>query len=197
MNLRHILKGIVFIIAVGLAAPLWVLSWLEKHTTKSEALFSIGAQASALVPGHPGLWFRAAFYWATLDSCSWQTHIGFGSLFTHRGAQVAAGVSTGAWCVLGHVRLGAGTRLASRVSVPSGGRQHLDDSGLLSDGTRFDTVSIGEGCWIGEGAIVLADVGARSIVGAGAVVTRAQPGGMLIGGSPASVVRELQSSGGG
>jgi acetyltransferase-like isoleucine patch superfamily enzyme len=191
VNLRDGAKGVVFFVAACVTAPLWLLSWLEKRVTKSEALFALGAQLCAIVPGHPGLWIRAAYYRATLDDCSWRTHIGFGSLFTHRGAHVADRVSTGAWCVLGHVRLGANARLASRVSIPSGKRQHLDESGALSTGTRFDNVAIGEGCWIGEGAIVLADVGARSIVGAGAVVTRAQPGGMLISGNPATIVREL------
>lgn len=191
MSLRDLAKLAVFVVAVAATAPLWLLSWLEKHATKSEAVFTFGAQACALVPGHPGLWIRAAYYWATLDQCSWRTHIGFGSLFTHRGAHVAGNVSTGAWCVLGHVNLGAGARLASRVSIPSGKRQHLDDEGGLSEGTQFDTVKIGAGCWIGEGAIVLADVGGHSIVGAGAVVTRPQPGGALISGNPAAVVREL------
>ena len=191
MTLRRLLKLLVFVLALALTAPLWVLAWLEKRTTHGEALFCFGAQACAIAPGPPGLWLRAAYYWATLDDCSWETHIGFGSLFTHRGAQVAANVSTGAWCVLGHVRLGAGARLASRVSVPSGKRQHLDGSGALSGGTRFDTVTIGEGCWIGEAAVVLADVGARSIVGAGAVVVHPQPGESLISGNPATLLRNL------
>jgi acetyltransferase-like isoleucine patch superfamily enzyme len=191
VNARGLVRAVALLGAAILTAPLWLLSWVEKHVSRSEALFSLGAQLCAVVPGHPGLWIRAAFYRSTLDDCSWRTHVGFGSLFTHRGAQVGEHVSTGAWCVLGHVRLGSGTRLASRVSIPSGKRQHLDESGALSAGTRFDTVSIGENCWIGEGAIVLADVGARSIVGAGAVVTRPQPDGVLVSGNPATVVREL------
>jgi hypothetical protein len=191
MNARTLLKRLGFVLAVIATAPLWLLSWLEKKLSHSEALFGFGAQACAVVPGPPGLWLRAAFYWAALDECSWETHIGHGSLFTHRGAHVAARVSTGAYCVLGHVRLGKGTRLASRVSIPSGKRQHLDEAGALSDGTQFDTVTVGAGCWIGEAAVVLADVGACALVGAGAVVTRPIPGGVLASGNPAMVVREL------
>lgn len=191
MSPRELFRTVVFLGATILTAPLWLLCWLEKHVSRSEVLFTLGAQLCAIVPGHPGLWIRGAFYRATLDDCSWRTHIGFGSLFTHRGAHVANQVSTGAWCVLGHVRLGAGTRLASRVSIPSGKRQHLDETGALSAGTRFDTVTIGANCWVGEGAIVLADIGERSIVAAGAVVTRPQPPGVLVSGNPAAVVREL------
>jgi virginiamycin A acetyltransferase len=191
MNLRSVLKAAVFLIALLMTAPLWLLSWAEKQLTRAEVLFALGAQTCALIPGHPGMWIRAAYYSATLDACSRETHIGFGSVFTHRGAHVESQVSTGAYCVLGHVHLCTGTRLASRVSIPSGKRQHLDDDGALSGGTQFDTVTIGAGCWIGEAAVVLADVGARSIVGAGAIVTRSQPGGVLISGNPAAVVREL------
>jgi acetyltransferase-like isoleucine patch superfamily enzyme len=195
VNPRNIIKGLVFIPAVLLTSPLWLLSWIEKQLTRSEVLFTFGAQTCALIPGHPGLWIRAAYYWATLDECSRETHIGFGSVFTHRGAHVAPQVSTGAYCVLGHVYLGKGTRLASRVSIPSGKRQHLDDDGALSGGTQFDTVTIGAGCWIGESAVVLADVGARSVVGAGAIVTRKLPGGVLLSGNPATVVRVLPKGG--
>ena len=191
MSLHNIVKGLTYIVATLVTAPLWLASWLEKRLTRGEMLFTFGAQCCALVPGHPGLWIRAAYYCATLDECSWHTHIGFGSLFTHRGARVAAHVSTGSYCVMGHVHLGTGTRLASRVSIPSGKRQHLDESGALSDGTQFDTVTIGAGCWIGEAAVVLANIGNGSIVGAGAIVTRTQPGNALISGNPAAVVREL------
>lgn len=191
MSPRFLIKALIFVVAAVLTSPLWVLSWLEKRLTRSEALFTLGAQLCALVPGHPGYWIRAAYYRATLEACSWKTHVGFGSMFTHRGAHLGPNVSTGAYCVLGHVRLGVGSRLASRVSIPSGKRQHLDDSGALSDGTQFDTVRIGPGCWIGEGAIVLADVGANSIVGAGALVTKPQPASVLVSGNPAVVVREL------
>ena len=38
-------------------------------------------------------------------------------------------------------------------------------------------VRIGAGAWIGSAAVVMADVGANSIVGAGSVVTKPHSGG--------------------
>ncbi len=81
--------------------------------------------------------------------------------------------------------------MASRVSVPSGKRQHLDDEGRLASTTRFDTVTIGDGTWVGEGAIIMADVGRQCIVSAGAVVSKEMPDSCLIGGNPARVLKAV------
>lgn len=72
---------------------------------------------------------------------------------------------------------------------PPGGRMgHL----------RSRPVSIGDGCWIGRRSMVLGvNVGAGSIVAAGAVVTRDVPANVLVGGVPARVIRELPVGGAG
>ncbi|NNE34167.1 MAG: hypothetical protein HKN13_02955 [Rhodothermales bacterium] len=80
------------------------------------------------------------------------------------------------------------------MSIPSGKRQHLDDDGKMADGTWFERVTIGENSWIGEGAIVLADIGAESIVSAGAVVLKDFSPNTLIGGNPAKTIRDLSRS---
>jgi acetyltransferase-like isoleucine patch superfamily enzyme len=137
---------------------------------------------------------RAAFYWTALERCSWETHVGFGSHFTHRAAAMGAHVSMGSYCVLGHVDLGPNVIMASRVSIPSGKRQHFDEQGNFSVAPIFERVTIGPQTWIGEGAIILADVGRRCIVSAGAVVTKAIGEGALIGGNPARVIKQLDSA---
>ena len=185
------LKAAIFTLALAVAVPLILATWLEKRSSRSEALFVLCTQILAVVPGFPGRWLRGAFYFAALDRCSWETHIGFGTLFTHRGAVVGARVSTGAYCVIGHARIGDGVMIGSRVSIPSGKRQHLDDAGHLAATTRFETVAVGPQSWVGEGAILVASVGRECIVAAGAIVTQEMPSRCLIGGNPARVIREL------
>ena len=54
-------------------------------------------------------------------------------------------------------------------------------------------VEIGSDVWVGGGAIILPGVriGSRAVVGAGSVVTRDVPGGVLAAGNPCRVVREI------
>lgn len=54
-------------------------------------------------------------------------------------------------------------------------------------------ISIGDNAWLGGGVIVLPGVtiGADAVVGAGSVVTRDVPPGVLVVGNPARVVRAL------
>lgn len=187
-------KALVFGLFFAAVSPLVLLTWLEKKLTRGEQLFTLGAHCVALVPGLPGAYARGAYYFGALDRCSWETHVGFGTVITHRAAALGRKASTGCYCVIGHADIGEGVMMGSRVSVPSGKRQHLDGQGRLSSNEgRFERVSIGAGSWIGEGAILLADVGARCIVSAGAVVTGAMPGACLIGGHPARVLRPLDA----
>ena len=197
MSLRTALKALFFVGALVCVLPLIVLTWFEKKCSRSELVFTFCAQLLAVAPGWPGARLRGAYYFGTLDDCSWETHVGFGSIFTHRGASLAPRASLGAYCVVGHARLGSGVMVGSRVSIPSGKRQHLDEGGNLASGhNRFDTVTVGEGTWIGEGAILMADVGSQCIVSAGAVVGKAMPDATLIGGNPARVLRELEGRAG-
>jgi maltose O-acetyltransferase len=54
-------------------------------------------------------------------------------------------------------------------------------------------IRIGDDVWVGGGAIVCpgVNIGARSVIGAGSVVTRDVPGGVLAVGNPCRVVREI------
>jgi virginiamycin A acetyltransferase len=189
---RELLKRVAFGTCLLVVSPLIALAWTERKLPASEGVFSGLSQLLSLLPGLPGTYLRGAFYFATLDDCSWRTHVGFGTIVSHRAAALGSNVTTGAYCILGHARIGDGVRLASRVSIPSGRRQHLDSAGQLSSGpARFDRVTIGPGSWVGEGAIIMADVGSACIVSAGSVVGKPVPDGCLVGGNPARVIREL------
>lgn len=193
-KLRRAIKAVIFAVSFVIVSPMVLVVWFEKHLSRSEMLFVFCNQMLAPVPGMLGWWLRAAYYVGTLERCSWEVHVGFGSVFTHRNAVIGARVSLGAYCILGHVQIGDDVKIGSRVSVPSGRHQHLTEDGRLADVNRFERVSIGSDCWIGEGAIVLANVGGRCIVSAGSVIVKQMPDDSLIGGNPAHVLRALSDS---
>jgi acetyltransferase EpsM len=58
--------------------------------------------------------------------------------------------------------------------------------------TLCGNVSVGEGTWIGAGAIVIPGVkiGKNSIIGAGSVVVKDIPDGVVAYGNPCKVIRE-------
>lgn len=190
-NAKRALKYLVFGIAVVAVSPAILLVRIEGLPGRSEGVFTFFAQLMALIPGKPGTYLRATFYFGTLARSSWEIDLGFGSLCMHRKCHLEANVSTGNYCVLGHVALERNVRLASRVSIPSGKRQHLDPEGNLSADTFYEQVTIGHDSWIGEGAIILADVGNGCIVSAGAVVVHPVPAMSIAGGNPAKVLRSL------
>lgn len=156
-----------------------------------ERLYTLFAHLHALLPGFIGDFCRAAFYKLTLRRCSIDTTIAFGTFFSRRTASVGNYVSIGSYCVIGHARIGARTQIASHVQIPSGRHEHSRDAeGRLVD-SNDDEIVIGEDCWIGSSAIVMADVGAGATIGAGSVVVKKISDGVVAVGNPAKVIRSL------
>lgn len=104
-----------------------------------------------------------------------------------------------------HVRIGSGCSIVEYVHMWGGGGitigndvliashavitslTHDPEAKLFRESNVRHPVVIGDNVWIGSGAIILpgVNVGAGSIIGAGAVVTRDVPAGAVVVGVPA------------
>jgi acetyltransferase-like isoleucine patch superfamily enzyme len=153
-----------------------------------EAVYSFFAHTLALLPGILGVFMRAAYYRLTLTACAADVTIGFGTYFAHPEASVGTHVSVGAYCVIGRTRIGERTQVASHVQIVSGRHQHVRGAGGRVEEGSYRQVVVGPDCWIGSGAILMANVGARVTIGAGAVVTKEFPEGVVAAGNPARVL---------
>ncbi|RPJ19838.1 MAG: methyltransferase domain-containing protein [Desulfobacteraceae bacterium] len=73
----------------------------------------------------------------------------------------------------------------------------LEAGRIRTDKWEIEAVEIGADCWIGMHACILPGVtlGHRVIVGAGAVVTKSAPDGVILAGNPACVVKERSQVG--
>jgi maltose O-acetyltransferase len=91
------------------------------------------------------------------------------------------------------VHIGSFTLLGPNVQIYTA--MHPMDAQQRRAGVEYGKpVHIGSDVWIGGGAIVLPGVtiGDRAVIGAGAVVTRDVPPGVLAAGNPCRVMRKIE-----
>jgi virginiamycin A acetyltransferase len=187
------IKRIAQVVALIAAFPFALLAGFGRIARA----FEFFAHLVALAPGLPGSYLRVAYYAMTLRSCSLECHIGFGSFFAHAQASVGRRVYIGMLCVLGQTSIGDRTQIASGVQILSGRRQHGRSQDGRIEGAEhgtFEVVPIGADCWIGAGAIVMAEIGEGTTVGAGSVVTRPIPARSVAVGSPAKVIKGAEEN---
>jgi len=117
-------------------------------------------------------------------------------------AAVAAGHRVGRSTFIGHhsyllapvasLRIGENCAIASQVQLLTVTHRHGEHGGRAAERLHLDT-SVGDGCWIGTGAVILPGVSVADgcVIGAGAVVTRDTAPDGLYAGVPARRVRNL------
>jgi len=150
------------------------------------------SQAFSLLPGISGVYLRRAFYRGVLPRVGRDVWIGFGTVLSHPTAEFGDKVYIGVGCMIGDVTLEDDVLLGSHVSIINGNRQHgIDrlDVPIREQPGEFPRITIGRDSWIGDRAVVMADVGEQCVVGAAAVVPKPLPERAIAVGNPARVVR--------
>ena len=197
-SFRQFAKALARGVATVLVAP-ELLSFAIRAALlgRGRALES-SSQLLALFPGLTGQYLRRAFLMRVLDHCHPSATVEFGTIFSQPGARLEENAYVGPHCHLGLVHVGRDAMLAAGVHAPSGPRTHGTDDPTRpireQPGTR-EVVRVGDGAWIGSGAVLLADVGRDTVVAAGAVVVQPLPDGVVAAGVPARVVRRRKEPG--
>jgi acetyltransferase-like isoleucine patch superfamily enzyme len=193
--MRDLLKSTARAAATIVMLPAFVSFKLRAALMGPNRALTGSSQFWSLVPGLSGQYLRRALLARVLrGGCAPSAVIEFGVLLSQVDSQIDDGVYVGPRCHLGHVHLERDVLLAAGVHVPSGAHTHGTD---LADTTFRDQpgdlrqIRIGAGTWIGSNAVVMADVGKNTIVGAGAVVTRPLPDRVVAAGVPARIVKRL------
>ena len=193
--MKETIKQLLHFLSLFLVSPCGLLCLMEKWISEeAEGVFLFWTQCFSLLPGLPGLFLRRAFYCQTLERCSPNVFIGFGTLFSHREVRLADEVYIGPYCLIGSVDIDRNCFIGSRVSLLSGKHQHgRDENGrwMVADRADFVQISIGYNVWIGEGAIVMDSVASGSQVAAGSLVNKPVPANVTVAGNPAKVVRNF------
>lgn len=196
--MKQTIKYLLNRISQLLVLPLVIPCKLEEivFSRNTELIFHICTHIIALLPGLPGAFLRRGFYSLTLDECSLHCHIGFGSIFSHRFTTVGKHVYIGSYSIIGSAELGDHCLIGSRVSILSGKALHvLGEDGMWTpySAERLSQVKLAKNVWVGEGAIIAADIGEGCMVGAGSVVTTNIKHHIIVTGNPARFVKNLSN----
>ncbi|SHE82929.1 maltose O-acetyltransferase [Cnuella takakiae] len=90
------------------------------------------------------------------------------------------------------VRIGSRTMFGPNVQIYTA--THPIDPVERASGVEFaKPITIGEDVWVGGSAVICpgVNIGDRSIIGAGSVVTKDIPAGVIAAGNPCKVIREI------
>jgi len=155
-------------------------------------MFTALSQLFSLIPGRLGSYFRNALYSLIMKNCSNNGVIYFGTLFSDPDTEIHDNVYIGPQCNIGKSVIGKNTLIASGVHILSGKNQHnFSDlnTPIQQQGGHYQKIVIGEDCWIGNTAVVMANVGNKAIVAAGAIVTNDVPNYAIVAGNPARILK--------
>lgn len=192
MSAREAIKTLSRGIANLGAIPFLLVHALKVPVLGKDRALEGSTQLLSLLPGLSGQYVRRAFLAWTIAECHPRALIGFGTIFSKTCARVGDNAYIGPYCSLGAVTVGRDVLVATGTHLLSGGKIHGTDDPMRpirEQEGQVIHITLGAGCWIGAGATVMADVGDNSIVGAGAVVTRAIPSGVIAAGVPAGILR--------
>src|SRR5689334_21690136 len=166
MDLRALAKRAARAAANAAAVPLLVLHAVKVPLLGKDRALEGSTQLLALLPGLCGQYVRRAFLAWTIAECHPSAAICFGTILSKVATRIGANAYVGPFCSLGSVTIERDVLVATGVHILSGGRIHGTDDPtrpIREQEGEFAHVTMGAGCWIGAGAVVLADVGGDSI----------------------------------
>lgn len=188
--MKHYIKILCSTICMLLVSPL-IFSYLVLNKVTTDEVIASYSQFLSLIPGKFGSYIRVSFYGVTLARCHRETVIGFGTLFSRTDVELECGVYIGPQCNIGKCIVRKDCLVGSGVHILAGKKQHIFDdvnTPIQQQGQVLGSVEIGEDSWIGNGALIMANVGKKCIIGAGAVVNKDVPDYSIVVGNPAKLV---------
>lgn len=193
VNIRNFFRITGLIICWLILSPIFILYIVQSWFTKSERFYSDATQLMSLIPGTLGNHLRKAFYKFFLKKCGNVCCISFGTIISHPQAEVGENVYIGANCMIGTVTIEEGVLIGSNVDIIDGKRQHNFDSldvPIRNQKRNIERIRIGKESWIGNSAVILANIGEYCVIGAGSVVVDDIRSLSVAVGNPARIVKK-------
>jgi acetyltransferase-like isoleucine patch superfamily enzyme len=193
--MKSSIKYVVSFVCRVSLLPLLVLIKLMEMFISSDQPFQLGSHVVSMIPGVIGNYFRKEYYRLTLASCASDVCIEFGTVIHQPRVQLGRHVYIGIRCSIGECVIEEDAIIGSNVDIISGRNQHNSDRTDISirdQGGKLQKIVIGGDSWIGNSAVIMADIGKKSIVGAGSVVVDDVQPYSIVAGNPARLIRRRQ-----
>lgn len=171
----------------------WPLVWpLAMLSRFSDIVFRSSSEFLSIVPYFPGVILRSEFYRFALTKFGKNCLIEFGAVFIYSDIEIGDNVLVGRYSIIHHCDIGSDVLIGERCTFLSGTKQHNFDRvdvPMTAQGGAKKRIVIGDDCWIGSQSVVMDDLEAGCIIGAGSVVTKSIPGYSIAAGNPAKIIR--------
>jgi acetyltransferase-like isoleucine patch superfamily enzyme len=166
---------------------------LRLLVTHGHVHFAFASEALAGIPFSAGWKLRSLIYREVLPRFGSDVVLHVGVVISDPRTTFGSDVWVSYGTYLDYAEIGNSVLVGPHACLLAGGRHHnfdRTDIPIKSQGNpEKEAVRIGDGAWIGAGAIVMASVGQDAIVGAGSVVTKEVPAFAIVVGNPARVLR--------
>jgi virginiamycin A acetyltransferase len=194
-RMKELLKAIVSWTCRILVLPLVAAVRLMQIFLQGDQPFQLGAHTVSLIPGIVGNYFRKEYYRLTLAGCGSDVCIEFGTIVNQATVELGERVYIGLRCSIGECIIQDDAIVGSNVDIISGKNQHnfdRADTVIREQGGNLKKIVIAADTWIGNSAVIMADIGQKSIVGAGSVVVDDVQPYSIVAGNPARLIRSRQ-----
>lgn len=193
--MKKIIKKTLFLLAAIVMLPFTISYRILDLVLKNDELFAGFSQLLSLIPTKVGNYLRPGFYRFAITHCDEDAVISFLTLFSHKDTEIEQGVYIGPQSNIGSCIIKSNTILGSGVHIMSGKEQHSFDeldTPIKDQGGRFTKISVGSGSWVGNNALIMANIGKNCVVAAGSVVINDVEDYSIVAGNPARVIKNLK-----
>ena len=172
-------------------APLALSFALRQRMIGRERAYLELSERAARWPGIRGQRLRRALHRRIGTPIGEAAVLHFGVILERPPISIGRMTAIGHYSHMQHAAIGADCLIGDHVVVLDGRRQHrIDrlDVPINEQGGVVVQTRIGDDCFIGAHATILADVGDHCVVGAGSVVLNPVPDWMIVAGNPARII---------
>ncbi|MFW5872699.1 MAG: acyltransferase, partial [bacterium] len=167
---RKILTGIAMLSAL----PFYLIFRIKGIFIGKQRAFAGSSQVVSLFPGIIGQFLRRGFYVLTLKKCSSLSTIDFGTFFPSSNMIIGNHVYIGAYCIISECVIEDDVIIGSGVHLANKDMHHFSslDKPIRLQGGKRQQIRIGKDSWLGNKAVIMADVGSQCVIGAGSGVVK-------------------------